>query len=539
MTADHPTHARILIVDDQEANLRLLERILFRAGYTQVRRTSDPRETLSLCESFGPDLLLLDLLMPHMDGCAVMRQVKDRLPDGAYLPIVVLTADITPEAKQRALSMGATDFPTKPFDVMEVLLRIRNLLETRFLHLQLQRQNRTLEESVRERTAALEQTLEELRRTQEQVIQQERLRALGEMSSGIAHDFNNSLTPILGFTELLLRSQALKDAERATRYLEMIRTAAKDAAHIVARLKEFYRPRDAKEPFEVVELNALVRQAVSLTQPKWKDQALSRGATIRIHLDLSDVPPIRGLEAELREALANLIFNAADAVSEGGEITLRTREVGNSVALEIVDTGVVMPEEVLRRCLDPFFTTKGERGSGLGLAMVHGIVHRHDGQLEIDSRAGEGTTIRITFPVPKSRAAEAITEADRIISRSLTILLVEDDPMIREVLNEYLTEEGHAVVVASDGEEGLERFSLQPFDLVLTDKAMPRMSGDQMAANIKRRSPCQPVLMMSGFGEMMHASGEARNGVDYILSKPVSLDQLNQAMSKVMSGVKP
>src|SRR5256885_11781921 len=165
---DELTQARILAVDDQEANVRLLERILQRTGYTNVTTTTDPRQVLALYEELDPDLILLDLLMPHMDGFEVMGELGRRVPDGSYVPILVLTADATPQARQRALSMGARDFLTKPFDHDEALLRIRNLLETRSLHLRLKDQNEALEEKVRERTEDLQRSFEALHRTAEQ-----------------------------------------------------------------------------------------------------------------------------------------------------------------------------------------------------------------------------------------------------------------------------------------------------------------------------------------------------------------------------------
>ena len=165
---DELTQARILVVDDQEANVRLLERILQRAGYTNVTTTTDPRQVLAMYEELEPDLILLDLLMPHMDGFEVMGELGRRVPDGSYVPILVLTADATPQARQRALSMGARDFLTKPFDHDEALLRIRNLLETRSLHLRLKDQNEALERKVSERTEELQQSMEVLRKTSEQ-----------------------------------------------------------------------------------------------------------------------------------------------------------------------------------------------------------------------------------------------------------------------------------------------------------------------------------------------------------------------------------
>ncbi|HYR59606.1 MAG TPA: PAS domain S-box protein, partial [Chthoniobacteraceae bacterium] len=228
--------------------------------------------------------------------------------------------------------------------------------------------------------AELQAALANLKTTQQQVIQQERLRALGQMASGIAHDFNNALVPILGFSELLLLSPAvLADRQKTAKYLETIQTAAKDAASVVSRLREFYRPNKEDREFAPVSLKRLVEQSITLTKPKWKDQAQASGATVGIALDLEPVPPIAGEESALREVLTNLIFNAVDAMPDGGTITLRTRRVGDFATLEISDTGTGMSEETRARCLEPFYSTKGERGTGLGLSMVFGIVQRHSG----------------------------------------------------------------------------------------------------------------------------------------------------------------
>ena len=210
------TKARVLVVDDESSNVRLLERILEMFGCEHVRSTTDPREALKIYLEMQPDIILLDLHMPHMDGFQLMEQFRGVLGPESYVPILVLTADITVDTKRRALASGAKDLVTKPIDHSEVILRIKNLLENRFLHMELQRQNGILEEQVKERTSQLEETLTQLRSTQERVVRQERLSALGMMAGGIAHDFNNALTMVLGYTELLLPYlQENAPAERA------------------------------------------------------------------------------------------------------------------------------------------------------------------------------------------------------------------------------------------------------------------------------------------------------------------------------------
>jgi len=391
------------------------------------------------------------------------------------------------------------------------------------------------EESLRESNRRLEEALAELKATQQQVLQQERLRALGEMASGIAHDFNNALSPVLGFSELLLDlPENLDDNEKVTRYLRMINTAALDAANVVRRLREFYRSREENEILLPVNLNQLVEQAVSLTQPRWKDQALASGITIRVETDLNQLPLVGGNEAEIREVLTNLIFNAVDAMPQGGTITLRTRPDDAHVVLEISDTGTGMTEEVRQRCLEPFFSTKGKRGTGLGLSMVYGIIQRHHGTLVIESEPGEGTTFTIRLPVQKEQKAGTRRQETEGPSRRLQILVVDDEPPVRAVVTDYLTGDGHSVESATNGSEGLQKFLGGWFDVVVTDQAMPEMAGDQLAAAIKRVAPNKPVILLTGFGDLMIAAGERPGGVDIILSKPVTLNALRQALAKVM-----
>jgi len=391
------------------------------------------------------------------------------------------------------------------------------------------------EESLRESNRRLEEALAELKATQQQVLQQERLRALGEMASGIAHDFNNALSPVVGFTEVLLdRPEYLDNKEKVTRYLKMVNTSAQDAANVVRRLREFYRNRDEEELLLPINLNDLVEQVIMLTQPRWKDQALASGVTLRVETDLQNVARVTGNESELREVLTNLILNAADAMAESGTITLRTRSDGTHVVLEVTDTGTGMTEEVRQRCLEPFFTTKGKRGTGLGLAMVYGIIRRHQGTLSIESEPGRGTTVIIRLPVHLEQGARARTHEAKTASRRWHLLVVDDEPALREVVTEYLAADGHHVETATNGREGLEKFLAGRFDVVVTDQGMPEMSGDQLAAAIKRVAPNTSVILLTGFGDIMKAAGDQPVDVDTILTKPVTVSAMRQALAKVM-----
>jgi signal transduction histidine kinase len=521
---------RILVVDDEPMNLVLLSEIIEEAGFTCVKTTSDPREVSALLPEYRPDLLLLDLMMPHMDGFAVMEQMRQSLPADAFLPILVLTADANPGTKRRALSAGATDFLTKPFDQSEVILRIKNLLRTRLLHTQLQAHNAALNDVVAERTACLEQTLDELRAAQRRAIQHERLAALGTMAAGVGHDFRNTLMAVLGYTELLLHSIHTVDREVAAKQLRIVYTAAEDSAKIVDRLRQFYRPLDESEPRTEIDLNSLLEQVAKLTLPKWKTQSMAAGAPIELVIVPGETACISGNVAELREVMTNLIFNAVDAMPDGGTLTLRTREKDGRVILEVSDTGVGMDEVVRQHCLEPFFTTKGANGTGLGLAMVYGIVQRHSGTVELESQPAAGTTFSISFPVAGATANEP-AETQSVIGRPLRVLVVDDEPVLCQLLFEYLKSDWHTVETATSATQALEKFRLGSFDLVITDRLMPEMSGDDLAAAIKAMAPRQPVVMVTGYVN----ENETPDGGNIVLAKPISLLSLRQAITNAIA----
>ena len=387
---------------------------------------------------------------------------------------------------------------------------------------------------LRETNERLAAALTTLETAQTQVVQQERLRALGEMASGVAHDFNNTLTPILGFSELLLMDPGMmNDPENVRRLLETIHTSAEDAATVVNRLRDFYRPREQADVLGPVEVNQIVKQAITLTEPRWKGQAQKRGVTVRVMPELSRVPLVRGDESELREVLVNLIFNSVDAMPEGGTIILRTRQDSGDVLVEVEDTGAGMNEEVRQKCLEPFFTTKGDKGTGMGLAGAFGVIRRHGGSIRIRSAVGQGTAVTLRLASEASAEGRPQDAPESAPPDPLRILVVEDETIVSQVIEDYLDVDGHHVVTASNGREALELFRIESFDVVLTDRAMPGMNGDELAAALKRICPELPIIMVSGFGKMMVASGEKSEHVDAIVGKPVNRRDLREALAEV------
>ncbi|MEO6094215.1 MAG: ATP-binding protein [Fibrobacteria bacterium] len=392
---------------------------------------------------------------------------------------------------------------------------------------------------------ALQHAYEDLRKTQQFVMQQERLRALGQMASGIAHDINNAMSPIALYTDSLLEQEPNLSA-KARKALETIQRAIEDVAHTVSRMREFSRQRKPDITLSPTSLNGLVHNIIDLTRVRWSDMALRKGIVIEIATDLDDhLPPVMGIESEIREALTNLVFNGVDAMPEGGTLILRTSVPrspedaagrANTVWLEVSDSGIGMDEDTRRRCLEPFFTTKGERGTGLGLAMVYGIAKRHDADIEIESAPGKGTTIRMAFPAAVGRLEAAQQIPGRAPPSRMRILVIDDDPLILNSLLETLEREGHQITTMNGGQAGIDAFrsagETERFELVITDLGMPYVDGRKVASAVKETSPATPVMMLTGWGERLIAEGEVPLHVDQVLSKPPRLRDLRDAFAR-------
>jgi CheY-like chemotaxis protein/anti-sigma regulatory factor (Ser/Thr protein kinase) len=388
-------------------------------------------------------------------------------------------------------------------------------------------------------------------------MQQERLRALGQMASGIAHDINNAISPVMLYTESLLELEP-NLSPRARADLEIIDRAIADVAHTVARLGEFYRAREQEPLLAAVDVNPLIEQVIDLTRARWSDMPQRRGIVIQMRAELApDLPAVRGVESEIREALTNLVFNAVDAMPDGGSITLRSSIDGSAsdsdgadgalmpqyVHVEVADTGAGMDDETRRHCLEPFFTTKGERGTGLGLAMVYGIAQRHGADIDIESAPGQGTTVRLALAV-STMAAESDAPIAPGPLPPLRILVVDDDPLILRSLRDILEGEGHTVVSENGGQAGIDTFratrpDAEGFALVITDLGMPYVDGRQVASAVKEVSPSTPVVLLTGWGRRLIAEGDVPPQVDHVLSKPPTLRQLRDALAYCSSLMPP
>jgi len=369
---------------------------------------------------------------------------------------------------------------------------------------------------------------------QEQLIQSEKQRALGVLSGGIAHNFNNILAGVLGYAQLLQMNLPDEKAFKKLRDgLKAIERAALEGAAIVRRLQDFTRGH-SERPLEAVDINAVVRDAVAITKPKWKHEPASKGIHIEVYTELGEVPSVRGNRSELNEVLVNLIFNAVDALPEGGEIRIRTWSEGNWVGLSVADSGVGMSEEVKKRIFEPFFTTKGAKGLGLGMSVVQGIVTRYGGTIEVQSEEGKGTTFLMRFPVLHEMRPTSPPELDWKKVRPARLLVVEDDVEVQGVFREISRCTGHYVEVTASGEDGLKRLERGSFDVLIVDLSIPDISGWEVVEKARDIAPQIPIILCTGWEVEKSPEHLRAQGIRTVVPKPFKIGDMLRVIEEVL-----
>ncbi len=369
----------------------------------------------------------------------------------------------------------------------------------------------------------------EQKEERERAVRADKLRALGQLASGVAHDFNNSLAAILGRAQLLRRQ--LKD-EALVRNLEIIQTAAEDAAATVRRIQTFARKAPARE-FETLDVSSLLNDAIEITRTRWQNEARLRGLEYKVTLDAQPAENTYGSASELREVFVNLIVNAVDAMPEGGKLEISCVREDEWLRLRFADTGVGMPEDVRQKIFEPFFSTKGAHGTGLGLSVSYSIIERHEGTISVASEPGEGTVFTIELPAYEALLAEEAEPTEITELSGLSVLVIDDEPSVRETLADMLLALNHDVELADSGQQAIQKLSERRFDLVFSDVAMPEMDGWETAREIRKRWPEMNIVLVTGYGPgTVPPAGEA-DLVNGIIGKPFDFSQVNEAIVEV------
>jgi PAS domain S-box-containing protein len=371
------------------------------------------------------------------------------------------------------------------------------------------------------------------REVEAQLHQSEKLAALGQLAGGIAHDFNNLLQAMLGYAQLM--KQNMGDADLLERSLKILEAVALDGSETVRRIQQFARLRP-DEQFVSANLNEIVKESVALIRPRWEEKVAHENRRLDLRLELGRPPRLSGRAAELKEALTNLLLNAIDAMPQGGVLSIATSAGPDGRAVvTVADTGVGMSEAVRRRIFDPFYTTKGEGGSGLGLAMVYSIVTRHGGDIRVESEPGRGTAFTLTFPPEQHRVPAPPEPPPSGLWREARVLVVDDDPKVLGTLAELLRTIGHHVTAAPNGLAALAAYGPGRFDVIVANVGMPGMNGWEFAERLRSADSAVPLLFMTGWGlrEEDHARLAALK-VERCLFKPVRPVDLDAAIQAAL-----
>jgi two-component system, sensor histidine kinase and response regulator len=535
MIDENLKNAKILIVDDQKANIAVLEGFLEMQGYDNVVSVTDPRDVLQLYATFEPDLILLDLMMPYLSGFEVMEQLKPLIPTDSFLPILVLTADATADAKQKALSGGASDFLTKPFDLTEVGLRIKNLLYTRYLIDQLNNQNQILDLKVKERTTELEKMNKELLIAKDKAEASDRLKTA--FMQNISHEVRTPLNGILGFGALL--ADPFLDAEDKQAFIPMLEFSSNrliktitdymDISLIVSENMEVNRRK--------VKLNSELKALKTLYQP------MCSSKSVDFYFKIDEAQNDFDIETDpefLRKMLSHLLDNAVTFTNQGSIAVSHTIK-SDEIEFIVRDTGTGIAADALERVFESFMqedvsTTRGHEGSGLGLSIVKGLLQLLGGKIKLESTKGEGTTVSFSIPTGQKKNEVIVSEEKSkvvAIKESPVILVVEDEQSNRFFIQVILKKHGFKVLVAENGKEAVDMCHKHPeISLVLMDLKMPVMSGYEATPEIKSFRKDIVIIAITAYAMSGDERKAFQSGCDDFIPKPVNVQSLMDKLEK-------
>ena len=373
------------------------------------------------------------------------------------------------------------------------------------------------------------------KRMEKILIQSEKLRAMGVMAAGIAHDFNNVLAIINGYTQLLECS--CDGNEELLKGFRAINKAVDDGSETVRRLSEFTRMGKSTAKHISLNMVEIIEQSINFSKPKWKDVAQAGGATYEMDTEgLSPVRAVLGNPPELREIVINIINNAIDAMPEGGRITFQTWEKGDTVFIGIADDGCGMSKEVQSKIFDPFYTTKGLEGSGLGMSVSYGIIGKHGGKIDLISKEGKGTIFTIEFPVATEEILPEISiePVIDIQAENYRILVVDDVKEISDLLHVFLSRQGYNVDSVESGDAAIKMLEKERYDLIICDLGMPQVSGWDVIKAVESLDKKPKIGLITGWADMLDSLNQDDMGIDFIISKPIKYKKLSTIVKETL-----
>ncbi|MCF8366498.1 MAG: response regulator [Bacteroidales bacterium] len=528
-------NANILIVDDQKANIDVLKGLLEMQGYTSIKTVTDPREVSQLYKTFNPDLILLDLFMPYLSGFQVMELLKPIIPDTTFLPILVLTADVSRESKQKALSGGASDFLNKPFDLIEVGMRIKNLLHTRYLHQLMEKQNQLLEEKVKERTIKLELSNEELIIARDKAQESNRLKTA--FLNNISHEIRTPLNGILGFAPFIVDPDVSQDDK--DQYLEFLYLSSDRLVKTVADIMDMSLIVSGN--MKVKNQTICVSSVFERLNEKFSEPCSKKG--LELKMNYSALPDNLTFETDgdlLFMALSHLFDNAIKFTTSG-TINISCQLSGTHLKFSVKDTGVGIMLDAQKRILEAFeqenyLNTRGHEGSGLGLSIAAGLAKLMEGKLHIESEKHVGTEVCLTIPANHNlnNQDQQVVMAQIDSPKKLSsILIAEDDEVSYLYLETKLQDINANVTRANNGYQVLEICRNNPdIDLILMDIKMPEMDGPEAVRQIRLFNTEVKIIAQTAYGHNEDKNKALEAGCDDYISKPIDFDKFKVILKK-------
>ncbi len=517
----------LLWLEDSENDVFLFSRKLEKAGMNaEILHVESKAEFNEALETGTWDIILADHDLPGFSPNEALERLNSEELD---IPLIILSGVVKAEDAVALMRAGAKDFVSKD-DISRLLPAIYREIED---HLN-RKEKREASAELKVRNIQLADTLETLRAAQADALRLQRIRAVSEMASGVAHDFNNNLMKLSGLLSQIAERKGTGDLLDAhgTTFAAMAETL-EDGKSVMRRISKFYDNNPNLEADEV-DLIRAIGETIDYARRSWQQNRSHESVRIVWNCDGPAVALTR--EADFQSALMNLITNAAEAMPFGGEIRLSIEPApDHRYLLKIADTGVGMSTNELQRCREPFFSTKGEFGTGLGLGIADAVIQQYGGSLSINSTRNKGSNVSILL----KEAEQATSEIRSRIKPSAPgvparILIAEDEAFVGRLLKRFLEVEGHEVDLANSALEAMERFDPDRHSLIISDRSMPGMTGDELAVAIKKRSPETPFFMVTGFGDIMIARGESPEGVDRVLPKPIEQRALAAAVSAVL-----
>jgi two-component system NtrC family sensor kinase len=530
---------KILIIEDEKRLRSNLQLLLQSEGYT-VSAAADGREGITCLQQEPYDVVITDIMMEGVNGFQVMEYIAANTPETM---VIVITGYASTESATEALRKGAYDYIAKPFEVEMVLFSLERALEKVRLQREVTRHTEELEARVAERTKALaemnqklEHSLVELKSAQEQLIQTEKLSALGELISGFAHEINNPLTSVVGYAELLAESEDCPPDVCSG--LEKICQEAVRCHHIVQNLLSFARKKKPEKDY--IDLTTLCLKTIDLLAYQFRVNNITTVTHFAERL-----PWTMADNHQIQQVLVNILSNAYHAMADyqgKGQLTIATAYDETWLYIKITDTGPGIASENLRRIFNPFYTTK-EKGTGLGLSLSYGLIKEHGGEITVTSPAGEGATFTIALPIIDEPVAEGVVSLapDTQHLPAKKVLVIDDEPHVAQMIAATLWSLGHQADAVFSVREASERLitvmPTQAYDLIICDMKMPEMDGRQMYEFVEGHYPNLLHRMVFSSGDTVSQENQQflqETGCSF-LQKPFLREDFTRLISQVLS----